>query len=107
MAKTSNTGIVRESKLIALGPGKIQQLLLWSDGVHDAKLMCYDAAFASTSDDSCIAGLSVPGASLFDEIKIDAEFSSGLYCELSGDGAYYLVVYEKTFEGVNDGNERK
>jgi len=97
MKEYFTSGLLSESKLVLAVPGELKQILLLTDGVNNAKLVCYDVSSVSEINNSnVLAALVAPGANLFKQLTFPPLlFKAGLYCLLSGTGANYVVILSR------------
>lgn len=74
----------------------LKQILLLTDG-NDVKLLCYDVSSVSEINDSnVLAAIASPGSALFKQLTLSPlSFKAGLYCQLTGEGATYVVILSR------------
>lgn len=97
MIKYISSGIQTSSKTLEACSGEILQIELWTDKKNDAELIIYDSPSDLVSDDTAICGLAVQGSSIYKSLSLPKKtgFQIGLRCELTGEGAKYIVIYKR------------
>lgn len=98
--KYFSTGIKTASELLESCKGYLKEIMLFTDGTNDAKLIIYDNADTYGTNDMALAGLSVKGSNLFRHLPLPPiKFETGLYARLEGTGASYILLYSRIFKG--------
>ena len=94
-----STGIKTASELIESCEGYLKEIMLFTDGTNDAKLIIYDTQDTYGVNDMALAGLSVQGSALFRHLTLPPiKFKAGLYAKLEGTGASYILIYSRTWK---------
>ncbi|MBA7496935.1 hypothetical protein ES702_07544 [subsurface metagenome] len=106
--KYISSGILSASKTLEACSGEILQIELWTDGKNNAELIIYDSPSDLVSADTAICGLAVPGASIYKSLSLPKKtgFEIGLRCELSGEGAKYIIIYKRFWKEKVGGGEK-
>ena len=108
-----SSGLVSKSATLELGPGKLLQLFLYSDGENDAELKIYDDVdYTKCDNNKVLVRVLVPASSQMETISLaePLHFFSGLSAVLTteGTGSYILVyqVLAKKEEPKENENQR-
>lgn len=90
--RTKSTGLLSSSGVIKATPGVLVDMLVYTDGTNNATLTIYndpDSANGTELGKIIVKGTELMGG----EVSIVCDATLGMYAEISGTGATYLVRY--------------
>ena|SRR5208337_1204980 len=90
-----SSGVISTSSVAVLGPARLTDCSVYTDGVHNVTLTIYDNATSASGN--VLAQVTVTGASLVGGcfMPIPEQVSAGIYVSISGTGGSVLVSYCK------------
>jgi|SRR6185437_715653 len=94
LCAAQSSGLLSSSKALSTINGRLQGLIVLTDGTNAATVIIYDNPSAGSG--TVLAKLIVPGASSSASLYIPEggiQANAGLYCSISGTGAAAVVHY--------------